>query len=158
VRALVTLGDYYLQFEDWENAVKLYTGRGAAVCTAPGRVLGLAEARLELQRELSDSLAEVEALTPRTCRRRSAAARGRVRPVASSAAATKRRSRCSPPREQYREQAFEVELALASRTRGGQHGRGAARLRERGKARAEGQATTRKRPRRVLIARSASAS
>ncbi|MBL8957707.1 MAG: tetratricopeptide repeat protein [Myxococcaceae bacterium] len=65
VRALVTLGDYYLQFGDWENAVKLYTGAAAQISpTHPGRVLGLAEARLQLQSDLSESLAEVEALTP----------------------------------------------------------------------------------------------
>jgi len=65
VRALVTLGDYYLQFGDWENAVKLYTGAAAQLSpTNPARVLGLAEARLQLQADLGESLAEVEALTP----------------------------------------------------------------------------------------------
>ena len=67
VRALVTLGDYYLQSEDWENAIKMYGGDAAKLSPLhPGRVLGLAEARLQVGRELPDALSDVEKLTAET--------------------------------------------------------------------------------------------
>lgn len=65
VRALVTLGEYYLSFEDFENAAKMFGGQAAQLSPShPGRVLGLAEARLQLGRDIADSVAQVEALTP----------------------------------------------------------------------------------------------
>jgi tetratricopeptide (TPR) repeat protein len=65
VRALVALGDYYLAFEDYENAEKIFGG--VALQLSPqnaGRVLGMAEARLAQSHELAESLGEVEPLVP----------------------------------------------------------------------------------------------
>ncbi len=115
VRALVTLGDYYLQFGDWENAIKLYTGAAAQLSpTHPGRVLGLAEARLQLQVDLSDSLAEVEALTadnvPAPQRARREVAYGQLLSVAGRHdEALKVLTAAS---EKFRDAAFDVQLAL----------------------------------------------
>jgi tetratricopeptide (TPR) repeat protein len=115
VRALVTLGDYYLQFEDWENAVKLYTGAAMQLSPShPARVLGLAEARLELQRDLSESLAEVEALTPDNVplpmRGRREVAYGQLLSVAGRHEEALKV--LSAAEKQYRDQAFDVQLAL----------------------------------------------
>ncbi len=115
VRALVTLGDYYLQFEDWENAVKLFTGAAAQLSpTHPGRVLGLAEARLELQRELSESLAEVEALTPDNVpapmRARREVAYGQL--LSTAGRHEEALKVLTAAEKQFRENAFEVQLAL----------------------------------------------
>ncbi len=63
VRALVALGDYYLAFEDFENAYTVLSGPAAQLSkTHPLRVIGLAQARLELSREVQEALSELEAL------------------------------------------------------------------------------------------------
>jgi tetratricopeptide (TPR) repeat protein len=65
VRALVALGDYYLAFEDHENAEKIFTGVAQQLSpTNAGRVLGLAEARVAQSHDLAESLGEVEPLLP----------------------------------------------------------------------------------------------
>ncbi|MBK7862334.1 MAG: tetratricopeptide repeat protein [Archangiaceae bacterium] len=115
VRALVTLGDYYLQFEDWENAVKLYTGAAAQLSPQhPGRVLGLAEARLSLQRDLGESLADVEALTeanvPAPMRGRREVALGQL--LSTAGRHEEGLKVLTAAEKQYRDQAFEVQLAL----------------------------------------------
>ena len=64
VRALVALGDYYLEERDHENAYSMFASEAAkASPNHAGRLLGLAEARLELGKEQAESLAEVETLT-----------------------------------------------------------------------------------------------
>ncbi|MBI3184616.1 MAG: tetratricopeptide repeat protein [Myxococcales bacterium] len=63
VRALVALGSYYLQFGDYEQALRMYTGAAATISKLhPERVIGAAEARLELSRALETALEEVRAL------------------------------------------------------------------------------------------------
>lgn len=51
-RALVALGDYYLAFEDWDTALEMLSRAEALSKYHPARVIGHAEARLELGREL----------------------------------------------------------------------------------------------------------
>lgn len=64
VRALVALGDYYLEERDHEAAYKFFNSEAARTSPVhPGRLLGLAEARLELGKEQAESLAEIEKLT-----------------------------------------------------------------------------------------------
>lgn len=65
VRAVVALGDYYLQERDWESAYRFFNSEPVAKASPlhPARLLGLAEARLELGKEQAESLAEVEKLT-----------------------------------------------------------------------------------------------
>jgi tetratricopeptide (TPR) repeat protein len=65
VLAHVALGDYYLAFEDWESALEMLTTVEAAAPMQPARVLGQAQARLELGRELAEALVQLEAL-PKT--------------------------------------------------------------------------------------------
>lgn len=63
VRALVALGDYYVQFEDYDSAIKVLTGPAAELSpNHASRVLTLAQARLELNLDLDQSLADVEKL------------------------------------------------------------------------------------------------
>ena len=65
VRALVALGEYYVAFEDYEAAVKVLTDRAAKLSpNHPMRTLALAQARLELGRDLGESMVEVVALPP----------------------------------------------------------------------------------------------
>jgi tetratricopeptide (TPR) repeat protein len=65
VRALAALGEYYVALEDYEGAIKVLTDVAAKLSpTHPMRTLALAQARLELGRELPDSLTEVLALPP----------------------------------------------------------------------------------------------
>ncbi len=62
-RALVALGDYYLAFEDWDSGLEML-GRAETLSRYhPGRVIGLAEARLQLGRELPEALSDLEGLT-----------------------------------------------------------------------------------------------
>lgn len=65
VRALVALGEYYVALEDYEGAVKVLTDVAAKLSPGhPMRTLALAQARLELGRELPESLNEVVQLPP----------------------------------------------------------------------------------------------
>ncbi len=65
VRALVALGEYYVAFEDYDAAVKVLTDKAAKLSpNHPMRTLALAQARLELGRELAESLNEVVQLPP----------------------------------------------------------------------------------------------
>jgi tetratricopeptide (TPR) repeat protein len=65
VRALVALGEYYVAFEDYEAAVKVLTDRAAKLSpNHPMRTLALAQARLELGKDLAESLNEVVQLPP----------------------------------------------------------------------------------------------
>ncbi|MFT3709830.1 MAG: tetratricopeptide repeat protein [Archangium sp.] len=62
VRALVSLGDYYLAFEDWDNALEMLSRAETLSRYHPARVIGHAEARLELGRELPEALSDLEGL------------------------------------------------------------------------------------------------
>ncbi|MBS1149663.1 MAG: hypothetical protein H6Q89_1361, partial [Myxococcaceae bacterium] len=65
VRALVALGEYYVAQEDYEAAVKVLTEAAAKLSpNHPIRTLALAQARLELGRELAESLNDVAQLPP----------------------------------------------------------------------------------------------
>lgn len=61
-RALVALGDYYLAFEDWDSALEMLSRAEALSKFHPARVIGHAEARLELGRELPEALSDLEGL------------------------------------------------------------------------------------------------
>lgn len=61
-RALVALGDYYLAFEDWDTALEMLSRAESLSKYHPARVIGHAEARLELSRELPEALADLEGL------------------------------------------------------------------------------------------------
>ncbi|MDP1823797.1 MAG: tetratricopeptide repeat protein [Archangium sp.] len=61
-RALVALGDYYLAFEDWDNALEMLSRAESLSRYHPARVIGHSEARLELGRELPEALADLEGL------------------------------------------------------------------------------------------------
>lgn len=63
LRALVALGDYYLAFEDWDSALEMLSRAEALSKFHPARVIGHAEARLELNRELPEALSDLEGLT-----------------------------------------------------------------------------------------------
>jgi cellulose synthase operon protein C len=60
--ALVALGDYYLAFEDWDGALQMMARAEPLSRFNPERVLGHAEARLELGKELPEALAALEGL------------------------------------------------------------------------------------------------
>ncbi len=60
--ALVALGNYYLNFEDWESALDMFARAEPLSKFHPERVLGQAQARLELSRELPEALGDLEAL------------------------------------------------------------------------------------------------
>ncbi|MFO0594040.1 MAG: tetratricopeptide repeat protein [Myxococcaceae bacterium] len=62
VRALVALGDYYLAFEDWDSALEMLSRAESLSKFHPARVVGHAEARLELGRELPEALSDLEGL------------------------------------------------------------------------------------------------
>ncbi len=63
VRALVLLGDYYLASNDFENAISILGGTAEQLSKYhPRRVMGLAQARLELNREVPEALADLEGL------------------------------------------------------------------------------------------------
>ncbi len=63
VRALVALGNYYLENRDYEQALKLFSGAASTLSPKhPLRAIGAAESRLELSRELDVALEEVNAL------------------------------------------------------------------------------------------------
>ncbi|MGV3625062.1 MAG: tetratricopeptide repeat protein [Archangium sp.] len=61
-RALVALGDYYLAFEDWDSALEMLSRAESLSKFHPARVIGHAEARLELGRELPEALNDLEGL------------------------------------------------------------------------------------------------
>lgn len=62
LRALVTLGEYYLLSEDYESAARILSTAETLSKYHPQRVMGLAEARLELGREGQEALADLEGL------------------------------------------------------------------------------------------------
>lgn len=62
LRALVALGEYYLISEDYESAARILSTAYNLSKYHPQRVMGLAEARLELGREAQEALAELEGL------------------------------------------------------------------------------------------------
>lgn len=62
VRALVALGDYYLAFEDWDSALEMMARAEPLSKFHPERVIGQAEARIELGRELPEALADLLSL------------------------------------------------------------------------------------------------
>lgn len=62
LRALVSLGEYYLLSEDYESAARILSTAYNLSKYHPQRVMGLAEARLELGREAQEALAELEGL------------------------------------------------------------------------------------------------
>jgi cellulose synthase operon protein C len=63
VRPLVALGEYYLKERDFELAEQLFSGAAEQLSKFhPARVVGLAEARLELGRGISEAAAELEGL------------------------------------------------------------------------------------------------
>ncbi len=62
-RALVALGDYYLAFEDWDSALEMLSRAEALSRYHPARVIGHAEARLELGRELPEALSDLDGLS-----------------------------------------------------------------------------------------------
>ncbi|MBE2253589.1 MAG: tetratricopeptide repeat protein, partial [Myxococcus sp.] len=62
LRALVALGEYYLRSEDYESAARILSTAFNLSRFHPERVMGLAEARLELGREAPEALAELEGL------------------------------------------------------------------------------------------------
>jgi|CXWL01.1.fsa_nt_gi tetratricopeptide (TPR) repeat protein len=61
-RALVDLGEYSLSLQDFDKAHKIFAAAVQVSANHPGAVLGLADARLELSRELAEALREVEKL------------------------------------------------------------------------------------------------
>ncbi len=63
LRALIGLGEYYLAEEDFESAARIL-GPSAEPLSRfhPQRVMGLAQARLELGREVTEALSELEGL------------------------------------------------------------------------------------------------
>lgn len=61
-RALADLGEYALSLQDFDSAYKHFSLAVQVSANHPGAVLGLAEARLELGRELAEALREVERL------------------------------------------------------------------------------------------------
>jgi tetratricopeptide (TPR) repeat protein len=63
VRALVALGGYYRVFEDWDNALAMFSRAEALSRFHPERVVGHAEARLALGREQVEALSDLEGLT-----------------------------------------------------------------------------------------------
>lgn len=61
-RALVDLGEYSLLLQDFDSAHKHFSLAVQVSANHPGAILGLADARLELGRELAEALREVEKL------------------------------------------------------------------------------------------------
>jgi tetratricopeptide (TPR) repeat protein len=117
VRALVALGDYYLSFEDWENAVKIFTGVARQLSPQnAGRVLGLAEARLALGRELPESLGEVEPLLPENVpvamRARREVVYGQLLSAAGRHEDALKVLTAAEKNNDFRDAAFDVQLAL----------------------------------------------
>lgn len=62
LRALVALGEYYLVSEDYESAARILSTAETLSKFHPQRVMGLAEARLELGREANEALGDLEGL------------------------------------------------------------------------------------------------
>lgn len=62
VRAIVALGDYYLEQQDHEKALEVLGAAASLSKFNPGRVIGQARARLELVQETAEALADLEAL------------------------------------------------------------------------------------------------
>ncbi len=60
LRALVSLGEYYLAAQDYESAVRILAPAETLSRYHPQRVMGLAEARLELGREGQEALSDLE--------------------------------------------------------------------------------------------------
>ncbi|HTS81305.1 MAG TPA: tetratricopeptide repeat protein [Myxococcaceae bacterium] len=64
VRALVALGDYYREAGDDAAALTVYGTAEQLSPDHPGRALGEAESRLQLEQDLTQALAEVDKLQP----------------------------------------------------------------------------------------------
>src|SRR5690606_36870843 len=62
VRALVALGQYYQDFDDYPNALKVYETALSLSQEHPLARIGLAESRLALEQELSEALADMKTL------------------------------------------------------------------------------------------------
>ena len=62
IRAIVALGDYYLEQQDHEKALEVLGAAASISKFNPGRVIGQAHARLELVQETAEALADLEAL------------------------------------------------------------------------------------------------
>src|SRR5581483_11812921 len=117
VRALVALGDYYLAYEDYENAQKMFSG--VALQLSPqnaGRVLGLAEARLAENKELAESLGEVEPLNPENVpvamRARREVVYGQLLSAAGRHEDALKVLTAAEKNNDFRDHLFEIELAL----------------------------------------------
>jgi tetratricopeptide (TPR) repeat protein len=63
VRALVALGQYYQDFDDYPNAIKVYGTAQELSPEHPLARIGLAESRLSLGQDLSEALADMQALS-----------------------------------------------------------------------------------------------
>jgi cellulose synthase operon protein C len=63
VRALVALGQYYQDFDDYPNALKVYGTAQELSPEHPLARIGLAESRFALGQELSESLSDMQALS-----------------------------------------------------------------------------------------------
>lgn len=116
VRALAALGEYYLRFEDYEAVVKVLTGPAAQLSPKHAqRVLVLAQARLELGRELNDALAEVEALPPveklpSAQRARSASIHGRL--LSAAGRHEEALTVLTKAQSAFPDRGFEIDMAL----------------------------------------------
>jgi tetratricopeptide (TPR) repeat protein len=117
VRALVALGDYYLAYEDYENAQKMFSGVALQLAAQnAGRVLGLAEARLAENKELAESLGEVEPLIPENVpvamRARREVVYGQLLSAAGRHVDALKVLTAAEKNNDFRDHLFEVELAL----------------------------------------------
>ncbi|WP_224249718.1 tetratricopeptide repeat protein [Hyalangium gracile] len=63
VRALVAIGHYYQDFDDFAGALRVYTTAKEISPEHPVARIGLAESRLAVGQELAEALAEVQALS-----------------------------------------------------------------------------------------------
>ncbi len=116
LRALLSLGEYYLSFEDYENAFTVLSGPAATLSKFhPERVMALAEARLQLGRELPEALAELEGLpktaqVPKRFEARYALALGRA--LAANGKADEAQRTLTQGLAAHPEAAFDFQMAL----------------------------------------------
>jgi len=120
VRALVALGDYYLGFEDWDSALEMFSRADALSKFHPGRVIGHAEARLELGRELPEALSALESLTksaalPDSLKGRYALMLGRAQ--SANGKHDEALKGLTDGQAEYKDLAFEYALALGQANR-----------------------------------------
>ncbi|MFN0062134.1 MAG: tetratricopeptide repeat protein [Myxococcaceae bacterium] len=122
VRALVAIADYYRRHDDHMHALELYGGTAVKLApTHPGRVIGAAESRLYLQKDLAVSRSELEKLntTLLTPRWQSARALTLGRLLAATGDAKAGRELLAEAAENAPEMRFEFSLALAEAARKG---------------------------------------